>query len=165
MIVNHPLPHFFSHQSVVIYQKYSKTKESFQQVITYLNSYKTFPSYWWLLWRVEFVNQKGEIFTEGIYCNHHGPMLSAAGILTSVEVSYRDLQYLYGSYVLSFRLFRPLRLQFWFENFTIKCQFDYAIRLKIIAPFFNCFLKFFFKLFLLELGLRAKISFRNIAKG
>jgi hypothetical protein len=156
MIIHHPTPHLFSTQFINVEHTYALSEKRFQQVIVWLNSYKTFPSYWWLLWRVEFVNPSGDYFQEGIYSNHHGPLLSAAGVITSMEPHYRDLQYLYGSYFGSFRFFRPLRLQFWFKNGTVKCQFDYAIRFKFIAPLLNLFLSVFFKLFLWEIGIRAK---------
>lgn len=51
-------------------------------------------------------------FSEGVLTNHTGPFMSFAGILTKIESHYRDLQYCYGSYALSFNLIRPFRLEF-----------------------------------------------------
>lgn len=77
-------------------------------------------------YRVEFLNKPSHgTFEAGELTNHHGPLLSANGIVTAREDNYRDLVYFYGSYVLSFRLMRPARLQFWLGDdgeFTV--QFD-----------------------------------------
>ena len=59
-------------------------------------------------------------FHEGGMNIHHGPLLSLPGRLDTIEESdqsaYRSLSYLYGSYVLSLRLIRPTRLEFWVEE-------------------------------------------------
>jgi len=59
-------------------------------------------------------------FHEGGLNIHHGPFLSLPGRLDTIEESddraYRSLSYLYGSYVLSLRLIRPTRLEFWVEE-------------------------------------------------
>ncbi len=56
-------------------------------------------------------------FHEGGLNIHHGPLLSLPGRLDTIDESkhgaYRSLSYLYGSYVLSLRLIRPTRLEFW----------------------------------------------------
>jgi hypothetical protein len=70
-------------------------------------------------WRVEFLtNEAGETgFAEGVYNTHTGPFINFAGVLGEIRhEEYRDLQYFYGSYALSFALFRPTRLQFWVED-------------------------------------------------
>ena len=54
---------------------------------------------------------------------HHGPFLSAHGIIGEINDSYRDLKYSYGSYVLSFRIVRPVRLEFFKKNNSIKLKF------------------------------------------
>ncbi len=67
-------------------------------------------------WRVEFIDpatgtQAG--FTPGVLTNHHGPGMSFAGVIGEVrEPEYRDLAYVYGAYLLSPRICRPVRLQF-----------------------------------------------------
>ncbi|MEM6641366.1 MAG: hypothetical protein AAF616_00190 [Bacteroidota bacterium] len=51
-------------------------------------------------------------FHEGVLTNHTGPFINFAGVLTEIKSGYRDLQYYYGSYAISFRLVRPFRLEF-----------------------------------------------------
>ena len=51
-------------------------------------------------------------FHEGVVTNHTGPFVNFAGVLTKIQPNYRDLQYYYGSYAISFRLVRPFRLEF-----------------------------------------------------
>ena len=66
-------------------------------------------------YRVEFLNEdRSELcFKEGDYTNHHGPLLSANGCVTKMtHNTYRRLDYFYGSYVGSFRVFRPVTLEF-----------------------------------------------------
>ncbi len=70
--------------------------------------------------RVEFVSADPGVppgFHVGGLNIHHGPLMSFTGILTEIrEGEYRDLQYLYGSYVGSLRWIRPTRLEFWVED-------------------------------------------------
>lgn len=64
-------------------------------------------------WEVEFLpdEQGPGDFRPGVYNAHTGPFMSFAGILGEIEEGrYRDLHYFYGSYALSFKLFRPIRL-------------------------------------------------------
>ncbi len=71
-------------------------------------------------YRVEFVSPDPATppgFHVGGLNIHHGPFLHLPGTLTEIrEGEYRDLQYFYGSYVLSPRLVRPTRLEFWVEG-------------------------------------------------
>lgn len=70
-------------------------------------------------YHTEFVdNEDGESgFAEGAYHGQAGPLLSLAGVLGAVEPDrYRDLQYFFGSYIGSSKLFRPTRLQFWLDD-------------------------------------------------
>lgn len=64
-------------------------------------------------YRVEFsaISQEGE-FASGELNIHHGPFLSVHGAIGEVSSTYRSLDYFYGSYVLSFRLVRPVKLEF-----------------------------------------------------
>lgn len=64
--------------------------------------------------RVEFLGSAGPgDFTPGVVTTHHGPLLHLPGVIGEVRSGeYRDLQYLYGAYAVSFRLLRPTRLQF-----------------------------------------------------
>jgi hypothetical protein len=44
-------------------------------------------------------------------------LINFAGVIGEVrDQEYRDLQYYYGSYVLSLRLLRPTRLEFYFAD-------------------------------------------------
>lgn len=55
-------------------------------------------------------------FAPGVFTLHHGPWLNANALITQVDPPrYRELVYLYGSYVLSPKAIRPTRLRFWLE--------------------------------------------------
>jgi hypothetical protein len=59
--------------------------------------------------RVEFL---GGGFEPGVLTTHHGPLLHLPGVIGEIrDGEYRDLQYLYGAFAVSFRLLRPTRLQ------------------------------------------------------
>lgn len=64
-------------------------------------------------YRVEFASgsKEGE-FLPGELNIHHGPFLSVHGAIGEITDKYRGLDYYYGSYVLSFRLIRPVKLEF-----------------------------------------------------
>lgn len=84
-------------------------------------------------YRVEFdaLTQTGP-FKTGELNIHHGPLLSVHGEIGEISETYRDLKYFYGSYIISFRLVRPTRLEFFKE--------ENGIRLKIhsyINPLFQ----------------------------
>jgi hypothetical protein len=70
--------------------------------------------------KVEFLDlPSGEPggFVPGCLNVHHGPLMSFHGVSGEVrDREYRDLLYSYGSYAVSLRLARPVRLQFWFEE-------------------------------------------------
>lgn len=74
-------------------------------------------------YRVEFVSADPNVepgFVVGGLNIHHGPLLNLPGMLTEIrEGEYRDLQYLYGSYVGSLRLIRPTRLEFWVDDLDL----------------------------------------------
>ena len=77
-------------------------------------------------YRVEFdsISQTGE-FSPGELNIHHGPFLSVHGAIGEVSSNYRSLLYFYGSYVGSFRLVRPVKLEFFKEGpqlrLVLKC--------------------------------------------
>ena len=81
-----------------------------------LNDPKTFTDTQVWPYRVEFYSPQPESipngFHEGVVTNHTGPFINFAGVLTEISDNYRDLQYYYGSYAISFRLVRPFRLEF-----------------------------------------------------
>ena len=80
-------------------------------------------------YRVEFAanSQEGE-FLPGELNIHHGPLLSVHGAVGEVTDSYRSLEYFYGSYVLSFRLVRPVRLEFFREGSGLKLKLKVYVR-------------------------------------
>lgn len=80
-------------------------------------------------YRVEFAakSQEGE-FSPGELNIHHGPFLSVHGAIGEVSSSYRSLQYFYGSYVISFRLVRPLKLEFSRDGETLKLRLHVFVR-------------------------------------
>jgi len=80
-------------------------------------------------YKVEFHadSQKGN-FKEGELNIHHGPFLSVHGAIGEISECYRDLQYFYGSYVLSFRLIRPTRLEFFKKDNIITVKIHYYLK-------------------------------------
>ncbi|MCJ8277822.1 MAG: hypothetical protein HRT44_00095 [Bdellovibrionales bacterium] len=80
-------------------------------------------------YKVEFETDLNEgPFEEGELNIHHGPLLSVHGIIGKVTKDYRDLSYFYGSYVISFRWIRPIRLEFFREENTIKLKIQSYVR-------------------------------------
>jgi len=111
LVVNNTKPaHFIDH----VFEKTFETKYKEEQVWAWLNDPATFTKSQVFPYRVEFLlkPQEDKYFREGVLNTHHGPLLSLAGEIGQVNDHYRDLQYYYGSYVISFRLIRPYRLEF-----------------------------------------------------
>ena len=98
-------------------------------------------------YKVEFesLSQVGPFQTEELNI-HHGPFLSVHGAIGEITENYRDLIYYYGSYVISFRLIRPIRLEFFKTEKTIKVRLT-----SYVHPLFEIFwdkgLLFFWKIF------------------
>lgn len=109
-------PNFLRHQ----FRRTWSLKAPPEQVWNWLNDPNTFTNGQIPPYRVEFASADLETprgFQVGGLNMHHGPGLLASGTLTEIrEGEYRDLQYFYGSYVVSVRLVRPTRLQFWLEE-------------------------------------------------
>lgn len=105
------------------------SKEKTDNIWKTLNLRETFVDGQIFPFKVEFdaPTQNGA-FKPGELNIHHGPGLSVHGAIGEVRTDYRSLLYFYGSYVLSFRLIRPTKLEFFREDDTI--------RLKL-----HCFLK------------------------
>lgn len=80
-------------------------------------------------YRVEFgaTSQEGE-FLPGELNIHHGPFLSVHGAIGEVSSKYRSLHYFYGSYVLSFRVVRPVQLEFFCEGNRLKLKLSVYVR-------------------------------------
>ncbi|GAB3337765.1 hypothetical protein GCM10027429_22610 [Marivirga atlantica] len=102
--------HFRNH----IFEKTFKSQYNEAQVWDWLNDPKTFTKSQIFPYRVEFLlkPEESSAFSKGVLNIHHGPLLSLAGEIGEVNAHYRDLQYFYGSYAISFRLIRPYRLEF-----------------------------------------------------
>ncbi|MEN9722462.1 MAG: hypothetical protein RJB38_448 [Pseudomonadota bacterium] len=99
-----------------------------EQAFAWLCDPKTFTRGQIPPWGVEFL---GGGFETGATNWHYGPFLNFPGILTEVRApEYRDLRYFYGAYVLSPRLVRPTRLEFWFDPLAEKKS---RVRLRVSA--------------------------------
>ena len=98
-------------------------------------------------YKVEFdsITQSGA-FSIGELNIHHSPFLSVHGAIGEVSSHYRDLNYFYGSYVLSFRLIRPTRLEFFKTDNSIKVRLTTYVR-PIFKPIWQFGLKFFWGTF------------------
>ena len=90
---------------------------SVEKTWAWLNKKETFTEGQIPPYRVEFVSahpDQAAAFEVGCYNNHHGPFLHLPAQITVMEpCSYREMQYLYGSFVVSFRLIRPTALRFY----------------------------------------------------
>lgn len=109
-----PQPPGFEEQ---VYEFEFEINANERQVWKWLNDTKTFTHNQIWPYKVEFYNPndlfKKAGFEEGVVTNHFGPFINFAGILTEIQPEkYRDLQYYYGSYAVSFRWIRPYRLEF-----------------------------------------------------
>ena len=82
----------------------------------WLNTPSTFTETQVWPYKVEFYSPDPEKTANGFHpnvlTNHTGPFINFAGVLTEITENYRDLQYYYGSYAISFHLVRPFRLEF-----------------------------------------------------
>ena len=128
------------------------------------NHSDTFSKHQIFPYRVEFCpknSSSNNHFHENVWTNHHGPLLNAAGkIVTMNPFSYRDLHYTYGSYALSFRLLRPVRLQFFFEEIdtnktSVRVQFDTYVP-NWFSKLWTFTQYFFWKPFFLSISLSIK---------
>lgn len=101
-----------------VFTKEYESPYSESQIWDWLNDPSTFIDNQVWPFRVEFLRNENQHhdFEKGVLNTHHGPLLSLAGEIGEVTPHYRDLQYFYGSYALSFRIIRPFRLEFWTED-------------------------------------------------
>ena len=68
-------------------------------------------------YRVEFFDDEDPFFHEGTYNNHHGPFLHLPAYVTQMKPEeFREMKYLYGSYVLGFGIIRPTALNIYLEE-------------------------------------------------
>lgn len=105
------------------------TDEKLQQFWNKLLLRETFTKDQIFPYRVEFsdTSQEGYMIP-GELNIHHGPFLSVHGAVGEITKNYRNLNYFYGSYVLSFRLVRPVQLEFFKEDQFIKLKFKVYLR-------------------------------------
>ena len=98
-------------------------------------------------YRVEFMANSSEgPFQDGELNIHHGPLLSAHGAIDGVGSSHRGLAYSFGSYVLSFRLIRLVRLDFYRETAGIRVSLRAFIAPRLF-PFWSIANQIFWRLF------------------
>lgn len=89
-------------------------------------------------YKVEFDSSSQDgAFMMGELNIHHGPLLSVHGKITDVTDTFRGLDYFYGSYVLSFRLVRPIKLEFFKKENSIEMKLTSYVR-----PWFKGFWEF-----------------------
>jgi len=105
-----------------------------ESVAQYLNRTQTFTQGQMPPYKVEFLDPSSHLetarFEVGILTNHFGPFLSLPGKITQIEGHrYRELLYSYGAYAISNRLFRPEKLQFWFDPTEASNQTKVHLRL------------------------------------
>ena len=80
-------------------------------------------------YRVEFEsgNDSGP-FSPGEKNIHHGPFLHLPGEIGEISDDYRSLFYYFGSFVISFRMIRPVCLEFFKTDTGIKMKLKSHIR-------------------------------------
>jgi hypothetical protein len=108
---------------------FTYSKEKIDSAWKRLQRRETFTKGQLFPYRVEFaaLSQEGE-FAPGELNIHHGPFLSVHGAIGEVNPTYRSLDYFYGSYVLSFRLVRPIRLEFFRDGNNLKVKIGVYVR-------------------------------------
>ena len=80
-------------------------------------------------YRVEFASgSESGPFSPGEKNIHHGPLLHLPGEIGTITQTYRSLFYYFGSYVLSFRLVRPVCLEFFKTESGIKVTLRSFVR-------------------------------------
>lgn len=110
-------------------KEFSLTADDLESIWRKLQRRETFTKGQLFPYRVEFAanSQEGE-FAPGELNFHHGPFLSVHGAIGEISETHRGLNYFYGSYVLSFRLIRPLQLDFYRDDKTLRVQFKSYVR-------------------------------------
>ena len=108
---NSPVPKGFVVSSTVVTMT---SPHAISKVWSWLNRMETFTKGQISPYRVEFVGQEEDpSFSVGTYNNPHGPLLNLPAMITVMdEPHYREMRYLYGSYVITFRWIRPTELKF-----------------------------------------------------
>lgn len=134
----------------VFEMSWSFSNENYQKAWDKLQLRETFVKSQLPPYKVEFDSDKQYgPFAPGELNIHHGPFLSVHGAVGEISSSYRDLQYFYGSYVFSFRLVRPTRLEFFRADNSIKVRLTSYVR-PWFKPFWQLGQKFFWGIFGVE---------------
>ncbi|MCC5921688.1 MAG: hypothetical protein LAT68_10870 [Cyclobacteriaceae bacterium] len=125
-IYKQPMPPGFEKH---VYHRFFQSKYDAGKVWDWLMDSRTFTDTQFPPFRVEFIEENLSTgFKEGVFTTHHGPLMNLPGQVTRiVDPHYRDLQYLYGSYAISIRWIRPVRLQFWVHPEEEGCQVEVAL--------------------------------------
>lgn len=167
---NQPLPSYFKHN---IYEISFKLPTSQKKAFDWLLRKKTFTRGQIPPYKVEFIPENSDEFMQvGDFTNHHGPLIQFAGVMTEITKTYRRLDYLYGSYALSFRLIRPVCLEVWVEDlplFSTNSKPKALVKLKLttgVHKWINLSWTLLMKFFWPQFALNAKILwwFKNLIK-
>ena len=122
-------------------------KESQISLWKKLNRRETFTEGQIFPYKVEFESgESSGFFEQGELNIHHGPFLSVHGAIGKISDTYRSLDYFYGSYVLSFRLVRPTKLEFFQTSEGMRMELT-AFVAPWFLPFWNLGNKAFWKVF------------------
>ena len=134
-------------QDHVFEMSWSFSSENCQRAWDKLQLRETFVKGQMPPYKVEFDSEsQAGAFKTGELNIHHGPLLSVYGVVGEINNNYRDLNYFYGSYVLSFRFIRPTRLEFFKTETTIKVRLSSYVS-PMMKPIWNAGLKIFWGLF------------------
>ena len=83
-------------------------------------------------YKVEFESERtAGAFQVGEKNIHHGPLLNLPGEIGDISETYRALHYYYGSYIVSFKIVRPVLLEFFKTQKGIK-----IVLRSYVHPFF-----------------------------
>lgn len=118
-----------------------------EKVWTNLNKRETFCAGQPFPYKVDFESglSSGDFYS-GELNIHHGPLLSVHGAIGEISGNYRDLKYFYGSYVLSFRLVRAVRLEFFRDGVNLRVKLTTYVK-PWFLPLWNMGNNFFWKFF------------------
>ncbi len=138
-----------------------------EHIWQWLNDTRTFTDTQVWPWKVEFYSPDAKRipngFHEKVLTNHFGPSINLAGELVKIDHNYRDLQYFYGSYAISFRWIRPYRLEFRTEPKGDSTEVQCTLR-SYVKPFIAGFWTRSQKMFWGRFKGWSRRSIRKIAK-
>ena len=163
-----PLPNYFRQN---IYEISFTVPTTPKKAFDWLLKKKTFTRGQFPPYKVEFIPKNKDPFMKtGDYTTHHGPFIQFAGVMTEVTDRYRRLDYMYGSYAISFRFFRPLCLEVSVENYDTSSNKEKAlIKLKLttgVHKYLNGLWSLMMNFFWPQFAINAKVLwwFKNLFK-